>query len=104
MSQEIFYLNGRALKYQTAQDYDDDCIKTDHELVDAKTGEHVKSIDWSPYGCPGSEDIRLYLELGCPRREEIPTIGPINREDLVGLKVKRENLNLKPQQLEFTLF
>lgn len=104
MKNKIFYLNGRALKYQIEEDIEEDCRKMDHELVDAHTGECVKSIDWSPYSCPSAQDIEMYLELGCPRREEIPTIGPINRKNLTDLKIKRELRNQSVGQLELHLF
>jgi hypothetical protein len=104
MEKNTFYLNGRALKYQVEEDVEEDCRKLSHELVDAKTGEYVKSIDWSPYGCPSDQDIRMYLALGCPRREEVPTIGPLNRKDLIALQMRRELQNYKSVQLELELF
>jgi hypothetical protein len=104
MGENIFYLNGQALKYEVQEDVEEDCRKMEHELVDAKSGKYVQSIDWSPYSCPSAEDIRMYLELGCPRREEIPTIGPINRQDLLALKVKRGLSNHRGVQLELQLF
>lgn len=104
MEKAIFYLNGRAIKYHVEEDVGEDCRKLNHELVDAVSGEYVKSIDWSPYSCPSVQDILMYLELGCPRRGEIPTNGPINQQDLVSLKIRRELSNHRGEQLELQLF
>lgn len=39
-------------------------------------------IDWNPYDTMSTEDLDLYIKLGMPSREDIGSIGPLNRKDL----------------------
>jgi len=68
-------------------EYDEDVIKTAHKLIDKETGKLIEYIDWSSYDEMSEEDIKLYLELGCPKRSRF---GPLNSEDLQEMKKKEQ--------------
>ncbi len=65
---------------------DEDVTKLWHSLKDAKTKEVICHVDWSPYSEMSEEDIKLYLELDCPRRN---SLGPLDNQDLLDLKKKK---------------
>jgi hypothetical protein len=66
---------------------DEDVTKMGHFLIDAKTKKPLLSIDWSPYSQPDYDDLKLFLELGCPFRTNL---GPLSKQDLDHLKKKRD--------------
>jgi hypothetical protein len=68
-------------------DMDEDVTKLGHFLVSKESKERLLFIDWSPYTDMDIEDLRLYLELGCPERV---SIGPLDRKDLEDIKKRRE--------------
>ena len=78
-------------------DYEEDCIKDTHYLVNAETGESVAYIPWSPYSCPSVEDINIWLALGAP--DEGYTWTPNDNDWFV----RRYNLDSKALELAATL-
>lgn len=55
---------------------DDDCDKLCHEVICGKTRIH---FDWSPYSFPTVEQLKQFIDLGCPERI---SAGPLRQEDL----------------------
>lgn len=84
-----FKINNIEVVLVLEEDVEDDCTKLWHYFQN-KEGAIIKIMDWSPYAIPTEADIELYIELGCPERGEIPTIGPLNRKDLDLLKVRQQ--------------
>jgi hypothetical protein len=81
-------LNGkRVLLESEIWEQDEDVTKLAHMLIDAETKEVVCYIDWSSYSEPTLEDVKLFIELGCPKR-----IGsaPLDKYDLIQIKKTAE--------------
>jgi hypothetical protein len=66
-NQNVFQYGNIPCVLEVETDYEDDCTKDSHYLVNAETGESVAYIPWSPYSCPSVEDINLWIALGAPR-------------------------------------
>jgi len=47
-------------------DYEDDCTKASHYLVEPATGKTLAYIPWSPYSDPTDSEIDAWLALGAP--------------------------------------
>lgn len=69
--------------YSQEVDYDEDTRKTFHTLI-TPDGQSI-SFDWSPYSVPRKEDVALWIKLGMPKREDVGSRGPIDRNDLIKL-------------------
>lgn len=81
-----YYENREVYVESEIVEHSEDVTKLWHSLRDAKTGETLRTIDWSPYSEMDHEDISLYLELGCPKRT---TYAPLNKKDLLDLKKEK---------------
>jgi hypothetical protein len=65
-NQNVFQYGNIPCILEVETDYEEDCVKDTHYLVNAETGESVAYIPWSPYSCPSVEDINLWIALGAP--------------------------------------
>ena len=83
----IFYKERPVELLSEIEEYDEDVIKLSYHIVCKETKEKLHRIDWSPYSDMTLEDLKLYLELGCPSR-----IGrvPLNKDDLNQIKRHRD--------------
>jgi hypothetical protein len=90
---ETYVINGVEAHYAPYNDIETDEMgrpsnrKIDHYFKN-KDGKEIAEFDFSPYETPSSETIKLWIELGCPTREDIRNsgagnkIGPITHSDL----------------------
>jgi len=47
-------------------DYEDDCTKAFHTLIDLETRKPLTTIPWSPYSNPTDSEVEAWLALGAP--------------------------------------
>ena len=74
--------NYKGWKYSYDVEEYDDNRKIFHTVT--KDGKEV-SMDWSPYSKPTDEEFKLWIDLGMPTREDVGSVGPLDKDDLMTL-------------------
>ena len=59
-----FNVNGTLCFLSVSEDYDGDCIKLWHDLVNVNTNEVVATLGWSPYSSPSDSEVQQLIDLG----------------------------------------
>ena len=59
-----FNVNGTLCFLSISEDYDGDCVKLWHDLVNVNTNEIVATLDWSPYSSPSDSEVQQLIDLG----------------------------------------
>ena len=74
-----FNVNGTTCFLSISQDYDGDCIKLWHDLVNVNTNEVVATLGWSPYSCPTNAEVQQLIDLGLPDGLRWANSHPLSR-------------------------
>jgi hypothetical protein len=61
-----FNVNGTLCFLSVSEDYDGDCIKLWHDLINVNTNEVVATLSWSPYSSPSDSEVQQLIDLGLP--------------------------------------
>jgi hypothetical protein len=62
-----FNVKGTLCELVVSEDFDGDCTKMWHDLINVETNKVVATLDWSPYSCPTDEEVQQLIDLGLPR-------------------------------------
>jgi hypothetical protein len=74
-------VDGDVYQYHNFLDQDDDTEKYFHFV--RPPGAAEVEMDWSPWTEPSPKEIKLWIKLGMPQRQDMDSRGPINGEMLV---------------------
>ena len=62
-----FNVQGIVCELIVSEDFDGDCTKLWHDLINVETNEVVATLDWSPYSEPSDAEVQQLIDLGLPR-------------------------------------
>ena len=80
-------INGKHYKVEV-EDVGDEEVNKRWVTVTLPDGKRV-SPDWSPYSLFGKKDLELWLKLGMPKREDVPTNGAFKSDSLIAFAKKK---------------
>lgn len=66
----------KGYKYVPQKDYEEDNVKIFHDVI-TPDGKRTH-IAWSPYSHPSSEDLKLWIDMGCPEGGLFGILGGSN--------------------------
>jgi len=74
-------------KIEIEKNLEDDCIKLYHRIT--FPDGRIEIADLSPYNTNSADLVAAYIELGCPTRESIGSIAPLNGHDVRRLWIEK---------------